>query len=416
MRLANTLLNVSRDCFRFAAWAMSEASDPEDNNSLQESRGVSYSLQGSPLCIGQVRGQRHAKQALLIAAAGRHNVLLSGPPGEGKSLLASTMPGFMPQVSLDEAGELRRTYGASGTGLPIDASGRLLRPFRSISPAITLASLIAGGRKAPIPGELPLSHTGVLFIDELPQFPKALVEALRSPLESGSLSILRNGVTTDFPCKTQFIAAMNPCPCGWSGVLANPVETLPSGGSMTSTVIAEGSRHLCQCSPKQVQDYQSRISGPMLDRIDIIVRLSQVSNRELFSPAIENQSLRFLLKVCEAWRIAFNRQGKLNGELGPKEVLNTSPQSGFSPEIEGLSLTKRERYLGEYIGPLAFTPEGFNYFCIETDKSSYSSRRKIRLARVSRTVADLSACYGILPLHIQTARDYVAAGLNGAEV
>jgi magnesium chelatase family protein len=292
----------------------------------------------APPDIGQVRGQKTAKQALLVAAAGRHNLLMIGPPGEGKSFLASTMPSFLPPLTDYQLESLRLTYTAIGQAPPTS------RPFRAIGPTITPASLIGGGRGEPIPGELALAHLGVLFIDELPQFPKPLIDSLRQPLEDRSLSVTRNGKTRIYQCDTQLVAAMNPCPCGYRSMYPPP--------SYTSEEQRELGVTKCGCSFHDIKRYQSKISGPILDRIDLLVWLPPLSSQERFQPAREGESAVFYTKVLQAQCRQLNRQHKLNYRLGAKEI--------FSPD-----------------NVLQFSDSAWRWFKIETDKPTYSTRKTV---------------------------------------
>lgn len=291
--------------------------------------------------IGQVRGQREAKQAILIAAAGRHNLLMIGPPGEGKSFLASTMPSFLPPLTEYQRRSLELTYNAIGY------AGPTIRPFRSIGPTITPASLLGGGRGEPIPGELALAHLGVIFFDELPQFPKPLIDSLRQPLEDRYLSVTRNGKTRIYQCDVQLIAAMNPCPCGYWGFAPR-----------------DSDNPLCSCTAFTRSRYQQRISGPILDRIDLCCWLSPLSSQERFTEAKLGESQAFLAKVLSAQIRQLNRQRKLNYRLGANEI--------FSPD-----------------NVLGFSDSAWRYFKIETDKPRYSTRKTVRLARIARTIADI---------------------------
>lgn len=350
-----------------------------------DSSGAGISQQGpqqaykSPVCIGEVRGQQDAKEALLVAAAGGHNVLMIGPPGEGKSFLASTLPGFLPPPSQNDIQTLQQTYSLAGQALPADAQGTLIRPFRAVGPTITLASLIGGGRSQPIPGEMALAHAGILFLDEMPQFGRNLLDSLRQPLEDGKLSITRNGQTFTFPCRVQLIAAMNPCPCGYAGT--------PN----------------CVCPVAKIQAYQSIISGPILDRIDIVTRLDTISSQQRFSAAIPNQSKQFLVKVLQAQSLALRYRGMLNSGLGPKQILGTS----YYVAPDRMTVPKEQATGKPFIANIAWTQSGLRYLQIESDKAGYSTRRVVRLSRVARTIADLYNSFGIQPIHVHKALSFV---------
>lgn len=313
--------------------------------------------------IGLVRGQRTAKQALLIAAAGRHNLLMVGPPGEGKSFLASTLPSILPPLTEYQAACLQAVYGAVSQPPPVQP------PFRAIGPTITLASLIGGGRGEPIPGELALAHNGILFIDELPQFARPLIESLRQPLQDRWYTVTRNGSTRVYQADVQLLAAMNPCPCGYLG-RPQPEAYYPTDYG------------LCRCSDYQIERYQAKVSGPILDRIDLVVRLDALSSQERFLPPIHNQSILFRSKVLQARLAQLKRQRKLNYRLGTKEV--------FSPD-----------------NPLLFTPDALRYFQLETDKPRYSTRKTVLLARIARTIADIAGDVGVTLSDVHCAASFV---------
>lgn len=353
----------------------------------------SIAVSKPPPDIGLVRGQREAKQALLIAAAGRHNILLVGPPGEGKSFLASTIPGFLPRASRSDSQALSRIYANTSIPLSQDASGSFLRPFRGIGPTITLTSLIGGGRTHTIPGEISLAHSGVLFIDELPQFSRPLIDALRQPLQSKTVSITRGGTSETYPCDFMFVAAMNPCPCGYY-LSGQQLNALRGSGACVQK---------CDCSESAIETYQSKISGPILDRIDLVVEMGSLSSQERFTQAIPNQSLVFHAKIVEAWNVAMRLRGMLNCDLDAKETFDVSEHIH--------AVTKNTHTFPKLSGPLAWTETGLSTFNKLCDANGYSTRRAVRLARISRTIADLSRCYGIVPQHIQTAANYLTSSL-----
>ena len=198
--------------------------------------------------FGAIRGQTTAKEAAVIAAAGGHNLLLIGPPGEGKSLLASAMPGILPRLTTPEKVQLTKIYSAYGA-LDHDGEAVTRRPFRAIHHTASKQSLVGGGTGIPKPGEITLAHLGVLFLDEIAEFSRATLETLRQPLESGEVIISRVQATITYPCRVTLVAAMNPCPCGYYG------------------------SELCKCKDRDVAAYQKKLSGPLLDRIDLQVEL-----------------------------------------------------------------------------------------------------------------------------------------------
>jgi magnesium chelatase family protein len=213
--------------------------------------------EGYPVDFAEVRGQEYAKRALEIAAAGGHNLLLTGVPGSGKTMMARRLPSILPDLTLEEAIETTKVFSTAGL-LPDHKPLLVTRPFRSPHHTVSDAGLIGGGQ-IPRPGEVSLAHNGVLFLDELPEFKKHVLEVLRQPLEDGTVSIARAAVSLNFPARIMLVAAMNPCPCGYQGDQVRE----------------------CTCTPFQVQRYRSRLSGPLLDRIDMHIEVPAVQVKEL---------------------------------------------------------------------------------------------------------------------------------------
>ena len=246
--------------------------------------------------LRDVIGQEQAKRALLIAAAGSHSLLMSGPPGTGKSMLASRLPGLLPELDEEEA--LESAAVRSVAGLEFDIAGWRRPPYRAPHHSASPAALVGGG-SIPAPGEVSLSHQGILFLDELPEFDRRVLEALREPLENGHLTISRAGRQAEFPARFQLVAAMNPCPCGYHG---HPTRA-------------------CRCSAEQIDRYRSRISGPLMDRIDIQIEVPAVPSREFASADGNRISSRQLReKVANARQRQLQRQHGLNSRLAPDEL------------------------------------------------------------------------------------------------
>ncbi|MFM0481151.1 YifB family Mg chelatase-like AAA ATPase [Paraburkholderia strydomiana] len=289
--------------------------------------------------MGDVIGQRGARRALEVAAAGGHHVLLIGPPGAGKSMLAARLPGLLPPMTDDEALSSAALLSASRTGFSPSQWRR--RPFRAPHHSSSAAALV-GGRNPPQPGEITLAHLGVLFLDELPEFDRDVLETLREPLEAGRITISRAALQADFPAACQLIAAMNPCPCGWRGD--------PNGR--------------CRCTPDIAARYLRKLSGPLLDRIDIQLEVPALTSAELSarSNAVGETSAVIASRVNVARERQLARQGKTNRELSGKEV-----DAVCRPDAAGEALL---REAGERFG--------------------WSARAYYRVLKVARTIADLA--------------------------
>ena len=311
-----------------------------------------------------IRGQEHVKRALGLAAAGGHNVLMTGPPGAGKTLLTCAMPGILPAMTPQEALEVTKIYSVAGL-LPQDTPMVQRRPFRAPHHTVSHAGLVGGGRN-PRPGEITLSHRGVLFLDELPEFPHSVLESIRQPMEDGVVTVSRAQGTVTFPANFMMVAAMNPCPCGFYG---------------------DPTKH-CTCSPSTVTRYQHRISGPLLDRIDIFVDVPRVEYDKLTDEVAAESSSEVSERV-EASRtrqhLRFS-ESKLvcNAEMGPVEVREFC-----------------QRRLEE--GATSLLRMAMNQL-------SLSARAFHRVLKLARTIADLSASDVITTAHLAEALQYRQRG------
>lgn len=312
--------------------------------------GLRYRTVAVP-CLSDVHGQGPARRALEIAAAGRHSMLMAGPPGVGKSMLAQRLPGILPPLDSMQALEVAAISGLQGKDCEVDSHP----PFRAPHHSASMAALVGGGVR-PRPGEISLAHHGVLFLDELPEFERRALEALREPLETGHISIARAAGSVSFPADFQLIAAMNPCPCGWLGHATRP----------------------CCCTPERIDRYRAKLSGPLLDRIDLHLGLTAAVDEACLHRSGSEPSERVRTRVLQCRVIQHARQGMPNAAMGPQDLAR---HCGMESDAQAVLARAAKRW-------------------------AWSARAVHRVLRVARTIADLERAGDLRVAHIAEAIQY----------
>ena len=325
-----------------------------------DTRAVFYQQQSQyDLDFAEVKGQENVKRALEVAAAGGHNLIMVGPPGSGKSMMAKRLPSILPPLSLSESLETTQIHSVAGK-LSRDTSLISQRPFRSPHHTISSVALVGGGNN-PQPGEISLAHNGVLFCDELPEFNRSVLEVMRQPLEDRKITISRSKYTVEYPCSFMFVASMNPCPCGYYG---DPT-------------------HNCVCTPGQIQRYMNKISGPLLDRIDIQCEIQPVAFKDL----------------------AYHKPGEPSSAIRERVIAARKIQEDRYKDYNGIHCNAQmtERMLHDFAQP---DEKSLDMLRMAMEKLKLSARAYGRILKVARTIADLDGKEKIEMRHVGEAVGY----------